>query len=426
MTSSGSISYEDLISEGERLVESIRPQEAVAVFRRALDLRPADTSAMDALGEVLVSLDEREEARSLFSRSVELAPTSGFSKWMYLGQLSCGEEAARCFQCGLNLIKKELDGCAGGDSATSGLSISSLKLRLSEAFCSLTELYMTDLCDEPDAQGKCLEYSAAALEACEENPEAHQVTASLYLVLQRTHEAQEHLKRTCAIIQELESEEEGEGEEGLEEELGDGESGSGSLENIGSKSFGCRSDAEAGSGVMRGSEESGSMLEEPSKSPPRESGVMPSQEFRLHTARMCMEAELYVQAGHLLNVLLAEDDTDMEVWFLAGEAALLSGDSEYSVELLTTAEAMLTAALSVGGKKGGARDAQRAASSVASSNSVIDFSQAAISALLATPPATLAEQQSMVRSLLEKSLEAQAREQEKNSLLVKEPAMGEQ
>jgi hypothetical protein len=68
-----------------------------------------------------------------------------------------------------------------------------------------------------------------------------------------------------------------------------------------------------------------------------------------------MEVELYTDAGHLLNVLLGEDDTNMEIWFMAGEAALLGGDAAHAVDLLRTADAMLGAALSVQGRKGGGR-----------------------------------------------------------------------
>ena len=102
---------------------------------------------------------------------------------------------------------------------------------------------------------------------------------------------------------------------------------------------------------------------------------MPSYDFRLETARVCMEVELYPQASALLNALLGEDDTNMEVWFMAGEAALLEGDSAYACDVLSTADAMLSAALSVQGSKGSSssRAAAMAASAAASAGSCMDL-----------------------------------------------------
>ncbi len=383
------------------MVETMCLGEAVEVYKRALALRPSSTGALDALGEVLVSLDEREEAKGVFQRSVELSPALGFSKWMYLGQLSSGEEAAACFHSGMGLIRKELEGGSVAHSQDF------LKRRLSEAYCSLVELYMTDLCDDPGAQEKCIEYSAASVQACDRNPEAHQVTASLLLVLQRPDDARVHLRRACALIKELEEAEDGEEEE---EEGGEKEEEEEEEEEEEPLSEGGKGGSSK-SGMEEGEESAGAGASGSAGStPPTVAAVdvMPSQEFRMHTARMCMEAELYPEAGHLLNVLLAEDDTDMETWFLAGEAALLAGDVGHALDVLGTADAMLGAALAAGGRKGGGRDAQRATSAAASATSVIDFSPEAIAALLATPPGALAEQQTMTRALLEKALEAAA------------------
>lgn len=42
-----------------------------------------------------------------FGRAVEVCPESGFSKYMYLGQIFQGAQAVDCFQKGIELMLKE-------------------------------------------------------------------------------------------------------------------------------------------------------------------------------------------------------------------------------------------------------------------------------------------------------------------------------
>ena len=398
-----SASLPSLVAHAEQCMLSQDLRQACSAYQRALALAPTDCSLLDALGEVLISLDEAEGAVAAFTRSTELQPTGGYSKWMYLGQLSSGAAAAACYTRGLELLQQRVaqgsGGAAAGAAAEGGAAAApaaaaaaapepqaQLQRRLSEAYCSLAELYMTDLCDEQDAEARCDSYSAAALSADEGNAEAHQVRGRLCLVLKRDDEARTHLARCCALIHAIE--EEGEEEE---EEEGDGEE-SGAAGGGGSSS----SSSSAG---MEGVTESPAAAQASTDN-------MPSFDFRLETARVCMEAELYPQASQLLNALLAEDDTNMEVWFMAGEAALLEGDAPYAVDVLATADAMISAALSVQGRTGGGKAACMQASAAASAVSCMDFTPEAVEALLNTPPSSLAEQQAMIRGLLSKAQEA--------------------
>ena len=388
-------SFEDLVALAERHSQTPDGLRAAAdAYRRALQLRPGDCRALDGLGELLIFLDEPAEAIAVLQRSAELDPASGYAKWMYLGQLSSGAEAAAFFTRGLQLIQQRLAAAAasgsGGEGGGAGAvqqqpqqqqqpeePAALLRRRLSEAYCSLTELYLTDLCDEEDAEAKSGSFSASALSADDSNPEAHQVRARWCLVLKRDEEARVHLARCCALIEALEGPEEGEG--------GEEEEGAAGGMDV----------AEGGGGA-------------PPPPQPSQLTDPPSFDFRLETARVCMEAELYPQASALLNALLGEDDTNMEVWFMAGEAALLEGDSAYACEVLATADAMLSAALSAQGGKGSSKAAAMSAAAAASAGSSMDFSAEAIAALLNTAPSSLAEQQGMIRSLLGKAREAAA------------------
>ena len=60
--------------------------------------------------------------------------------------------------------------------------IKELSRSISNAFCSVAELFMTDLCDEDDAEEECQKCIQEAIDADKENPEALQTKARYLLV----------------------------------------------------------------------------------------------------------------------------------------------------------------------------------------------------------------------------------------------------
>lgn len=357
------------VSLAEAALETLQPAAAAEHFRAALTERPDDPDVLDALGEVLIQLDDPVGARAAFERSAVVAPSAGFAKWMYLGQLSRGNDAVEHFTRGLGVINARLDAGATGQDAAK------LRRRLSEAFCSLAELFLTDLCDEADAEPRCAMHAASALEADAGNPEAHLVNANLRLCQKAPAEAAVFMRRACELMRALEDDE--------SEDEGGEVSGGGAGAGGGASAKAARPALPAHVLALG----------------------MPSMDVRLDAARTCMEMELYDEASHLFDRLLGEDDTNMEVWFLAGEAALLGGDAELAVDLLTTADAMVSAALAASGSKRVGRSVVLAASAAASAASSVQFSSEAIEALIATPISSLAEQSSMIRALLAKAQE---------------------
>jgi hypothetical protein len=74
--------------------------------------------------------------------------------------------------------------------------------------------------------------------------------------------------------------------------------------------------------------------------------LMPAYQSRLSLAKMCMEVELWSEACDILDRLIAENDTVMEVWFLLGEAQLHSLDMSSAFDTVSTAAAIVSAAIS--------------------------------------------------------------------------------
>jgi predicted Zn-dependent protease len=119
-------------------------------------------------------------------------PEDGYSKYMYLGQLSIGTQAVRYFEKGIAIMEKEL---SLNDDAE-------LRRQISSALCSLTEMYMTDLwcvdavvklttgvSDEQDAESRCEAYCNRAIQLDPTNAETLQTLASVRISQSRPDEA---------------------------------------------------------------------------------------------------------------------------------------------------------------------------------------------------------------------------------------------
>lgn len=66
-------------------------------------------------------------------------------------------------------------------------------------YCSLAELYMTDLCEETDAEDCCEKYVEAALNESPNSYEAFQTLANMRLSQNRSEEAAEALAKSIQL-----------------------------------------------------------------------------------------------------------------------------------------------------------------------------------------------------------------------------------
>ena len=79
---------------------------------------------------------------------MQLSPDSGYSKYMYLGQMCSGDEAVTYITKGLELMAQlhasgeQTAAGASSGSAVSGEEVSAEKL--SNGYCTLAEMYLTD------------------------------------------------------------------------------------------------------------------------------------------------------------------------------------------------------------------------------------------------------------------------------------------
>ena len=90
-------------------------------------------------------------------RSITVAPDTGYSKYLSLAQLMDGEEALSLYNKGIQLILKEQQTGISkkedeAEDETTKSKADKLRKELSNSYCAVAELFMTDLCDADEVK----------------------------------------------------------------------------------------------------------------------------------------------------------------------------------------------------------------------------------------------------------------------------------
>ncbi|KAI8805737.1 hypothetical protein BJ742DRAFT_819016 [Cladochytrium replicatum] len=198
-----------------------------------------------------------ERAKQYFMMSVELRPDRGYAKYLYLGQLSEGKDAIGWYQRGVEILQTEWKEAAKESEKAM------LARKISSALCSMTEIYMTDCCDEPEAEASCESYMTQAFDVDPFSPEVYQTYASVKISQCQTDGARSALLRSLEFW------------------------------------YPAVVDASANG------------------TPP---GEMPPYPGRIALAKLLIETALYRKAIDVLDICRLENDEDPDGWYVSGWA----------------------------------------------------------------------------------------------------------
>ncbi|XP_047216310.1 probable assembly chaperone of rpl4 isoform X2 [Girardinichthys multiradiatus] len=263
-------SVQQLLEKTQEYMDTFDFEMAGLFCQRALDVDSNNLQALDMLGHICSELGDMQKAKSVFLRAIDLSPDVGHSKYMYLGQIHTGQEAVNFYTRGIQVLlsaleKQETMAQAGATGTTDENDEVPSAKDVSVAYCSLAEIYLTDLCMEEGAADKCREFIEKALQYHHDNPEALQLMASYLFSTGRNQEGNGYLL----------------------------------------KSVGMWLPAQKQSAASSATDE-----ETQNEIPPYES--------RITTAKLLIESEEYEMAVDVLEGLLEEDDEVVQVWYLSG------------------------------------------------------------------------------------------------------------
>ncbi|KAI5808701.1 hypothetical protein DFH27DRAFT_540694 [Peziza echinospora] len=261
------------------LRESCDPDRALKEVSRAIAAYPTNLPALELAGEINVEIGDIPTALEWFQKAVSYDPDglhedaggSGPEKFLWLAQLceNGGLEAIGWFDRAVTVLRNWIGECESTGRKSEMLVERGLKGKLCSALCAMAELYMTDLCMEPNAEEMCEKLVTEALFAVPDSAEALQTLASVRISQSRPEDAQAALTRSYGLWKDLAP----------------------------------------------------------------DSPQIPPYATRMAISRLLMETEMYEMAFDVLERLQEEDDQVVDLWYLGGWCLYLLGERRREEEL---------------------------------------------------------------------------------------------
>jgi len=251
---------EELLEKAGDLLDECQFELAEKFCQRALEMSSDHPQALEMSANLLLERGEVEKAQQCLGRAITVQPDQGHTKYLTAAQLFTGVESRDLYCKGVELL---IAGSAANNDSAS---------QLSTAYVALSELYMSDLCDAPEAESESARYISLAIEADSNNPEAWQAEASFKLIIADVDGAKNSIARSLDLWlpQHTAFLERGEGDE-----------------------------------------------------------TVMSYNSRLGTVKILLDLELFDEATQICDALIEEDDEVVAPWYMLGWLNYLRNDPDY-------------------------------------------------------------------------------------------------
>ena len=272
-------STESLLAESRIFFQQGQLENALESAQRALGLLDTESKealpAINLLGEIHVELGDVETARQYFMLAVGIDEDGllGAEKFLWLAQLSeeGGQDSVDWFEKGALSLRLQIQALLEKKkrSVEEEEVLEEKRRALASALCSVTEVYMTDLSWEEDAEGKCEALVTEATIVAPGFPEPWQTLANVRISQTRMEDARAALTRSLEIWKDL----------------------------------------------------------------PADNRLVPDYPTRVSLARLLMEADMDQEAIDVLETLVGENDQSVEVWYLGGWGLYIMGEKQKNGEI---------------------------------------------------------------------------------------------
>lgn len=198
------------------LLQSSQPEEALALLSRLAQNHQDDVMFLQLFGEVLLENNSMEAAYDVLFKACGLDPEAaqGTEKFLYLGQIIGGADGVRYLETGISKLAMQEKLVADGLGETDPVLVSLAPLYPSTAqLCrylvrklilgifAQIEIWMTDLCMEPEAEEQCNSLIERALEWDANLPETWLLLGSIRISQQREQDAQKAIQQSWSLFQ---------------------------------------------------------------------------------------------------------------------------------------------------------------------------------------------------------------------------------
>ncbi|ATY62396.1 Tetratricopeptide-like helical [Cordyceps militaris] len=208
-----------LLDDAETLFEVGNIEEAIGLADKALTTTGEggdfELRAVNILALLHLEDGEIDEARSLFERAASIDKNGdidekvggGPEKFLFLAELSeeGGEDTVKWFDRGATALRKQIQTLSAISNKTPEQqdAYEEKQKKLGGVLCAVTEVYMTDLSWEEDAEKRCEALITEAMMIAPGSPETWQTVANVRISQERNDEARTALKRGLELWQDL-------------------------------------------------------------------------------------------------------------------------------------------------------------------------------------------------------------------------------
>lgn len=278
-----------LVASAESSLSEMQMENALAYYEEALSMDPFNNDIMDSLADVYLSMGETRRSLELLLASAQISPENNPEKYLYIAQLQQGREALSSYQQALYYLQQLRQ------SSEDVLATTAFDKQLVKSYCGMAELYLTDLCYDENAEHLCEESIMQALSIDPKSIDASHALANIRLSQSRPIDAAELVEGVFKIISAI-------------------------REHVNSRT----------------------VLED-LRSPETHDKVMnthrpdvPSLEICISTVKMMLECAAikpsFAEDALLFSAdLLNDDDENIELWYIAGIAAMSTTPPDFTV-----------------------------------------------------------------------------------------------
>ncbi|SGZ55022.1 CIC11C00000002017 [Sungouiella intermedia] len=204
-----------ILQRARALLQSSQEQKALDLLAPAATQNPENPAVLELFGQALLEVNDVESAYSVLSKAVELDPEAnhGVDKFLYLGQIIGGRDGCQYLDVALAKLQTQLEKVASNSQddpalvelakvyPTSEELSQYLIKKLNQGIFAEIEIWMTDLCMEPEAEDQCDKLISHSLALDDTNPEALSLLALIRISQQRNDDARHALLQSWEHFQ---------------------------------------------------------------------------------------------------------------------------------------------------------------------------------------------------------------------------------
>jgi len=176
--------------EIRKLLAAGEPQRAIDILKTQLEKNTEDQSLWNLFAQAQNQNGDFEQAKQAYERCVKINPEACPDALLSLAQFYQGKNAEELYQRAIIVMVQMLE----------AQPEENMRRCVSDAYVAVAELYMTDLCDEENAEAQVQKSIASAKEHWSENISAILTEAQYFIIIGKFEKSKQLLRQAIDFM----------------------------------------------------------------------------------------------------------------------------------------------------------------------------------------------------------------------------------